>query len=379
MNKHQIERTRIGILTFPIGEAGCISTSNLVDIFRSLSNDIYLITGNAGYYFFRGDKSIHVYDIKHKSGQTIITRIIRYISTQLKISFKLLKISKNVDIWIFFIGGNILILPLLISKFLKKKVIMIYAGSSFQSMTSSGSSYSMPVNILENINGYLSDNIIVYSQTLIKEWGLEKYKNKIFIAPRHFLNQEEFNIKKKFVDRDNLVGYIGRLSEEKGPLNFVKAIEKMPKEIFNIKYFIGGDGKLRNDIKKYLESESLFNVEMIGWISHQKLPDYLNELKLIVLPSYTEGLPNIMIEAMACGTPVLANPVGSIPDIIKDGETGFIMEDNSPECIAKNIQRVLVCPYLDSIIKNARGLVLEECTYEAAVNRYKKILSEVLV
>jgi hypothetical protein len=61
----------------------------------------------------------------------------------------------------------------------------------------------------------------------------------------------------------------------------------------------------------------------------------------MVIPSFTEGLPNIMLEAMACGTPVLATPVGAISDIIRDSETGFIMENNSPKCIIENVNRVI--------------------------------------
>jgi len=102
----------------------------------------------------------------------------------------------------------------------------------------------------------------------------------------------------------------------------------------------------------------------------------LNELKLVVLPSFTEGLPNIMLEAMACGTPVLATSVGAISDVIKDGETGFIMENNSPEHIARNVIRILEQPDLDKIVENARALVEQEFTYKAVVKRYKKILSE---
>lgn len=105
---------------------------------------------------------------------------------------------------------------------------------------------------------------------------------------------------------------------------------------------------------------------------HNKFPDYLN--KLFVLSSYTEGLPYTILEAMASGTPVLATPVGAIPDVIKDGETGFIMENNSPECIAKNVIRALEHPNPEEIIKNARALVEKKFTHKAAVERYRKIL-----
>ena len=72
---------------------------------------------------------------------------------------------------------------------------------------------------------------------------------------------------------------------------------------------------------------------------------------------------------------MLAAPVGVVPTVIKDGETGFIMEDNSPECIAQNITRALNHPNLDRIAKNARELIESEYTHEAAVERYRDVLA----
>jgi len=60
-------------------------------------------------------------------------------------------------------------------------------------------------------------------------------------------------------------------------------------------------------------------------VDHQELTGYLNEFKVLILPSYTEGLPGVILEAMACGTPVLITGVGSIPDIIDDHVNGFLL------------------------------------------------------
>ena len=163
-------------------------------------------------------------------------------------------------------------------------------------------------------------------------------------------------------------------------MNFVKAIPAVLKEKGDLEFYIGGDGPYRNEILSFLNENNLKDkVKILGWIPHDKLPDYLNKLKLLVLPSHTEGLPNIMLEAMACGIPVLANAVGSIPDVINDGETGFIMENNLPECIAKNIIRSLQYSNLGEVINNARELIKEEFNYTYTENRYKKIIAEVKV
>jgi glycosyltransferase involved in cell wall biosynthesis len=116
-------------------------------------------------------------------------------------------------------------------------------------------------------------------------------------------------------------------------------------------------------------------VRLVGRVSHDEVPRYLNQLKLLVIPSYSEGLPNVILEAMASGTPVLATPVGSIPDIITGGETGFIMENNSPECIAKNVIRALNHPNLGQISQNGAALIEKEYRYDVLRARYESIIA----
>ena len=69
--------------------------------------------------------------------------------------------------------------------------------------------------------------------------------------------------------------------------------------------------------------------------------------------------------------------MGAIPDIIKDGETGFLMENNSPECITANVIRALEYPDLEGVAQRARDLVEREFTYEKAVERWKGVLEDI--
>lgn len=368
----------MGIVTIPICEAGLTPLSNLVDIVSSFSGRICLITGDAGYTFFKDNHKVKLYGVGNRPKPNTFARIVNYIPTQLRMAYRLARASATTDSWIFFIGASASPLPMLTAKLLGKKVVSAYAASDTEIIEAQSKILSKPMKLLTKGSLTLSDRIILYSQNLIHEHGLGKYRNKISIAHKHFLDFDKFKLWNQLSERENLVGYIGRLSEEKATLNFVKAIPEMLKKQES-KFLIGGEGQLRDKVEEYLNRGNLNSrVKFVGWIPHDELPKYLNELKLLVLPSYTEGLPNIMLEAMACGTPVLARPVGAIPDVIKDSETGFIMEDNSPECIAKDIIRALNHTSLEQIARNAGSLVKREFTYEAAVEGYRNILIEII-
>jgi len=373
MEKHILP---IGVVTSPVSESGIVPLSNLIDILCRLSNELYLITGNEGYKSFKEDRRIHAYGIEHKRGANVFTRSLRYIYTQLRISCKLAKTTRNVDLWIFFIGGEDLVLPILIAKLLRKNVVIASAGFGAKVARAQKDPLAKVLALLQSITYRLSDRVIIYSERLIEGHALRKYRHKISIAHEHFLDFDKFKIQKQLNERDSLIGYIGRLSQEKGILNFMEAIPEMLERENSIQILIGGDGQLRTKLEQFLSEQNLNNkVKFVGWIPHDELPKSLNDLKLLVLPSYTEGLPNIMLEAMACGTLVLATPVGAIPDVIKDGETGFIMEDNSPECISENVIRALNHPNLEEIARNACTLVKREFTYEKAVERYRNIMT----
>ncbi|MDH7594431.1 MAG: glycosyltransferase [Methanomicrobiales archaeon] len=224
----------------------------------------------------------------------------------------------------------------------------------------------------------LAERIIVYSPQLIRDYHLTPYRHKILIAGEHFLDFTTFTVTTPYPDRPPLIGYIGRLSREKGVQNFAQALPAILSNHQNLRVLIGGDGQLKESITASLDKENITaRVDLPGWISHDDLPKYLNQLRLLILPSYTEGLPNIMLEAMACRTPVLATPVGAIPDVIQDGVTGFIMENNTPECIARNVMRALNHPDLEGIAERGRRYVEREFTFEKAVERWKQILDEV--
>jgi len=287
-------------------------------------------------------------------------------------------LKEEIDVSLFFIGGDTLLLPIVYSKLLSKKVILLLAGSSIKTHQMNQDKLAIGLKILRSPCLSLSDSIIVYAPTLILDYRLEPYRHKILVAHRHFLDFNTFTVTTPLPDRPPLIGYIGRLSGEKGVQHFAQALPTILSDRQDFRVLIGGDGDLKDSIEASLQEQGVSaRVDLPGWISHDDLPGYLNQLRLLVLPSYTEGLPNIMLEAMACGTPVLATPVGAIPDVIIDGKTGFIMENNSPECITANVIRALNSPNQEKIAEAGRRFVGEYFTFERVVERWKELLEGV--
>jgi len=356
--------------------------SRLAIMLGTLVKEVHIITGN--FSLNVPSDNVRVVNVKtprsrmHK--EPVFITGFRFLLSQVTLSIAILRLTSkqasDVDV-VFFFGGEALLIPVMITKLQRRQVIFILRGSFVKDMQIRMKVFSKPLSYMNRINMALADKIIIYAECLVTQWKLERYHKKILVAPNLFVDTEVFKPTNQLVAREKIIGYIGRLDAEKGILNFIHAMPMLFKKLNDVRVLVIGDGQLRDEVKQFLENERLADrVQLTGWVSHDDMPDYLNQLKLLVLPSYTEGLPNVILEAMACGTPILTTSVGSIPEIITDGENGFIMEDNSPDSIARNIIMILGQQDLDRISQNGRSFVMEKFTYEAALRRYEKVLKE---
>ncbi len=367
----------VALVAGPVGKAGVEITTNFIMLFRALCDHLFVITGNFPEDRFSDDK-IHILNIRSskEEEQPFWLWLIGFVLRQVRISLRLITVSRRIDTVVFTIGTE-LTLPRIVAKMLRKQTVGVTTGSLSEivKITHGQRSLSYYIStVIEGINYTLSDRISCYSDSLIEQLGLGRYKSKIFPGAR-FVDTNLFQPNKKLKERKSIIGYAGKLFPPKGVMNFVQAIPIISSEHEDVEFLICGDGSLFDEIKNEIQrNRQETKVTLTGWIPHHKLPDYFNEMKLLVFPSYTEGLPNIVLEAMACGTPVLSTPVGSVPDLIKDGETGFILEENTGRGIAQSVSRALKHPNLGKIADNARNLIEAKYTFEAAVERYRAIL-----
>ena len=367
---------KIILISYQFHRAFIIPIKNLSTILAGISEKgEVLITSNENWWEEILSGNINHHHIKSNVYQNIFFRVFNYILTEIRISYLLFTISKSDDTVIYFMH-NSPILPMFLSKILRLRILwMLPSSVKISEWDSRTDPLSIFPVLVQNIGYRISDIIVVYSPLLIREWNLEKYKRKIKIGREHFIDLTTFRMMRQLSERANMIGFIGRMNFEKGFENFLDSLPAILESDKNLKIVIVGDGPLKHLIPKKVSKEQLENnVKIENWIPHEDLPRIYNNLKLLIIPSYTEGLPNVLLEAMACGTPVLATPVGAIPDIIKDGETGYVMENNSPECIVKNINRALMDPTLEYIAMNAKKMVEREFTFEITVKQWKRIL-----
>lgn len=298
---------------------------------------------------------------------------------QIKTLYYLTKVSRSTDTVLFFLGSDVNLLSLLLAKLLRKEVITViveYSPMSIESVHGRFPAYFYKV--LARLNRALSDKIIVQSNSVIKWTKLEKYQNKVAVAREAFIDTNLFQIEQPYSERKNTIGYVGRLSKEKGILDFINAFPLILNRRNDVDFLIVGDGPLSSAIKQKLEKQGLLHkVALAGWIANEKMPGYLNRLKLLVMPTHTEaGSPRPVQEAMSCGTPVLVTMVGGVGDVVKDEESGFILRNRSPQQIANDVLKILEYARVNEIITNARKLIEREYNFEAVAERYKEAFEQ---
>jgi glycosyltransferase involved in cell wall biosynthesis len=140
---------------------------------------------------------------------------------------------------------------------------------------------------------------------------------------------------------DVLIGVFGRLSAEKGQSILLDAFKILHNQNDSVKILIVGDGVDRNKLESKVRKEKLSsNVKFFG---HQtSMKKYYESIDLLVLPSLSEGLPNVVLEAMSMGKPVLATNVGAVSEVIKDGNNGWLVSANDHIALAKLLTKIVV-------------------------------------
>ena len=136
------------------------------------------------------------------------------------------------------------------------------------------------------------------------------------------------------------IGVIARISREKGQAEFVRAAALLNAEMLDARFVICGSPLFAgesyfNDVRELARG---LPIEFLGW--RDDIDEVLSELDLLVVPSKIEGMGRVVVEAYSAGVPVIAFAVGGIPEVVVDGETGFLVQDGTAEALARCIRGI---------------------------------------
>jgi glycosyltransferase involved in cell wall biosynthesis len=174
--------------------------------------------------------------------------------------------------------------------------------------------------------------------------------------------------------------YAGRLSPEKGIDTLLKSIVLLKNKNIDVELWIAGNGYLRNDIEKFINDNHLNGkVKLLGQIPWgEELFNIMRNADILILPSYTEGLPLVLLDAMSQSLPVVASKVGGIPEIVENEFSGLLVEAGKPDEIKDAVLRLISDKSLRlKLVKN--GLIVAKNNtidrqYGKIGNEIKRIL-----
>lgn len=138
---------------------------------------------------------------------------------------------------------------------------------------------------------------------------------------------------------------VGRLCPQKGQLLLIEATAKLYQEGLRPRMVLAGDGEMRRDLERLIDERGLADVVRItGWINEEQVRHWLMTARAMVLPSFAEGLPVVIMEALALGRPVISTYVAGIPELVRNGETGWLVPAGNVEELARAMKEALLAP-----------------------------------
>jgi len=202
---------------------------------------------------------------------------------------------------------------------------------------------------------------------------LEKdgFPRPVTVLPQLGVDTSTFHPPAARVERSAVVGYLGRLVQQKGLLLLLEAFSRLSSEV---RLLIVGTGPLKGEILRRAKVLGLDGrVDLREGVTHREVPKYLTRMSVLVLPSLTtakwkEQFGHVLVEAMASGVPVIGSSSGAIPEVI--GDAGLVVPEGNVEELAAGLRRLISAPEQRAELA-ARGLarVFAEYTNDSVARR----------
>ncbi|PZD76614.1 glycosyltransferase [Mesonia sp. K7] len=223
-----------------------------------------------------------------------------------------------------------------------------------------------------DFNFFVSKRLKTLSDTIIKS----NNKSHLYSGPSERFDlkstDEKNKIKKEInIKTKNVVGFIGNLKPIKNVLTLPSIFKNIQDRISDTSFIVIGDGPLFEKLQKEVKSLNISNVIYLGKLAPENIPNYMAILDVLLLPSLSEGMPRVTLEAQSCGVHVVGSNVGGIPEAIGT-ENSFSLNENFVKNVANRV--------VDMFVNNELPKKLSEefhwdKTIEKEIMTYQSILS----
>jgi glycosyltransferase involved in cell wall biosynthesis len=298
--------------------------------------------------------------LNSSDGDWLVTRLWRFCLMQFRLSRQVVRHRSETDIVV--VRSPPFVLPVACAKLLDLPTAAFMAQRQSDPVTRG----------LSVTTFYLTDTILVESFDVVDQWPITPAAHHIERTPM-YVDCETYSKSRPVDDREYELGYLGNLSERKGVDQLLDAVKVIEDRGLDVDLRVGGDGPLTGSVAETAASSA--RVDYPGFVPEEDLQTFYNSVKLLVLPSETEGVPKVVLESMACGTPVLATDAGGIGTAIDDERNGYLIRSRDPETIAAGVTRVLESEPLESVSEAAACDVRDRFDRGTVTRQYSEVFS----
>jgi glycosyltransferase involved in cell wall biosynthesis len=177
-----------------------------------------------------------------------------------------------------------------------------------------------------------------------------------------------------------LIGSVARLSPEKGFDALIDVVGELQRQGLPLDLWIAGDGPERSNLQSLMQSTLVEGTwKLLGQCTPNHTRSFYEAMNLFVLNSIREGLPNVVLEAMAMSTPVVATRIAGIPTLIEDQQTGFLIEPSNRDHLRETIVRAFSAPdRCQSMIEHARERIESQFSFDLRMRRVASIYDRLI-
>lgn len=178
----------------------------------------------------------------------------------------------------------------------------------------------------------------------IRRWVPPENWHKIHVV--HCTVGDEFFTQARPIDpASRTLVSVGRLSAQKGQLLLIDAVKQLVDEGIDVHLILAGDGEMRSQLQQRIASNQLqSHIEITGWIDEATVRKHLLGARALVQPSFAEGLPVVMMEALAMARPVIATAIAGVPELVRHGENGWLIPAGNVDELASAMRAALKMP-----------------------------------